>query len=165
MEPENAPINEPDDQWIPTVCYSCYGGCGVKVRKVNGRLVEMEGHKGHPHGDGRMCAKGKASIMSLYDPYRLTLPLKRTNPKKGPGIDPEWVQISWDEALDLIAEKMKKIREEDPRKLLFLGQDFYLSAFYSFFCAAYGSSNRVGGPASYFCGPPLHIANYLMEVT
>jgi anaerobic selenocysteine-containing dehydrogenase len=56
--------------------------------------------------------------MGLYNPYRVKGPLKRTNPEKGPNVDPGWVEITWDEALNTVAEKFKKIREEDPRKLL-----------------------------------------------
>jgi anaerobic selenocysteine-containing dehydrogenase len=56
--------------------------------------------------------------MGLYNPYRVKTPLKRTNPKKGLHEDPGWVEISWDEALDMVAERLKAIRETDPRKLV-----------------------------------------------
>jgi len=56
--------------------------------------------------------------MGLYNPCRVKGPLKRTKPEKGPDIDPGWVEITWEEALSTVGEKFKKIREEDPRKLL-----------------------------------------------
>jgi phenylacetyl-CoA:acceptor oxidoreductase len=56
-------------------------------------------------------------LQKVYNPHRIKTPLKRTNPEKGVGIDPKWVEISWDEALDTIAEKIKKIRGADTIKL------------------------------------------------
>src|SRR3990172_916397 len=61
---------------------------------------------------------GVSGIMSHYDPNRLTKPMRRTNPKKGLNEDPRWKEISWDEALDEIATVLKRVRAEDPRKLL-----------------------------------------------
>jgi len=55
--------------------------------------------------------------MGLYNPYRVKVPLKRTNPEKGPDIDPGWVEITWEEAISIVSERFKKIRQEDPRKL------------------------------------------------
>ena len=52
-----------------------------------------------------------------YIPNRVRTPLRRTNPEKGLGIDPGWVPISWDEALDELEKKLTKVRKEDPRKL------------------------------------------------
>src|SRR3990172_716986 len=100
------------DRWIPTTCYMCYGHCPIKVRVSNGLVVEIAGHPDFHLCQGRLCAKGKAAIMGLYDPYRLTKPLKRTNPIKGLGVDPGWQEISWEEALQEICERLKVIREE-----------------------------------------------------
>jgi molybdopterin-containing oxidoreductase family molybdopterin binding subunit len=61
---------------------------------------------------GHLCGKGLAGIQQLYDPNRITKPLKRTNPEKGAGIDPGWEEISWDEALDLILEKLEEQQEK-----------------------------------------------------
>ena len=59
--------------------------------------------------------KGVAGLMYYHDPNRLKKPLRRTNPKKGIGIDPQWKEISWEEALDEISTKMKKIMDDDPK--------------------------------------------------
>jgi 3-isopropylmalate/(R)-2-methylmalate dehydratase large subunit len=53
-----------------------------------------------------------------YDPNRLKQPLKRTNPRKGIGVDPGWKEIGWDEALDEIAAVLRRVRAENPRKLV-----------------------------------------------
>ncbi len=63
-----------------------------------------------------MCAKGKAGIMNLYNPHRVKVPLKRTNPEKGIDVDPGWQEISWDEAFDTIVAQFDRIRD-NPKKL------------------------------------------------
>jgi len=113
-----------EDVWTNTTCGACYCGCGVRVRRINGVPVQMEGIPGTTMGgaDGGVCGKGAASVMYYHDPNRVTKPLRRTNPEKGIGIDPKWKEISWDEALDEIAERMKKILADDPNKILISNQ-------------------------------------------
>ena len=161
-EPKSETIKD-DDVWIPTSCAMCYTHCGIKVHRVNGVVVNIEGDPDSPQGLGRLCAKGAASIMSQYNP-RLKVPLKRTNPERGIGVDPQWVEITWEEALDTIVQKLKKVREEDPRK--FVLSQFDLEA--HFFAlqvatgAAFGTPNAdFIGPADYFCGNGFHPSAYL----
>src|SRR5271157_3811425 len=111
-----------EDIWIDTLCGRCYASCGIRVRRINGVAVKIEGQPNSPHGSrGGTCAKGLAGLQVLYDPNRLKVPLKRTNPEKGLFVDPQWKEISWDEALDEIAQKLKKVVEKDPRRLLWQG--------------------------------------------
>jgi len=63
----------------------------------------------HP-ADGKVCVKPFGLIQKLYNPHRIKRPMKRTNPKKGRDEDPGWIEISWDEALDIVAEKMNAAR-------------------------------------------------------
>jgi len=108
-----------EDLWIPTMCGRCYAGCGINVRRVNGVAVQIEGEPNSDMGArGGLCAKGIAALQVLYDPNRLDVPLKRTNPKKGLYEDPKWKEISWEDALREIADKLAKILKEDPGKLL-----------------------------------------------
>ena len=103
-----------EDVWIPTQCGRCYAWCGIRVHRVNGVAVEIQGEPGSEHGSaGGLCAKGLASLHQLYDPNRLNVPLRRTNPEKGIGVDPQWKEITWEEAYAEIIPKMKKILEED----------------------------------------------------
>lgn len=113
-----------EDVWINTTCGACYCGCGARVRRINGVPVKLEGIPGSTMGgeDGGLCGKGAASIMYYHDPNRIKKPLRRTNPEKGIGVDPKWKEISWDEALDEIAERMKKILADDPNKILISNQ-------------------------------------------
>ena len=77
----------------------CFGGkCGIRAHRVNGVLTKIEGDKTNPMNEGKLCGKGNAALMSLYNPNRVTKPLRRRNPEKGIGIDPKWEEISWDEA-------------------------------------------------------------------
>ena len=107
----------PTTDWVPTTCRMCLVGCHVLVQVDEGRVTNVIGNPDSPKNRGRMCAKGKSGIMNHYNLNRVTHPLKRTNPEKGIGIDPKWQEISWDEAIDTIADKLRRIADEDPRKL------------------------------------------------
>src|SRR5208283_3330361 len=95
-----------EDKWIPTMCGTCYSHCGIRAHVVDGVVVKIEGNPAVPNGRGRICAKGLAQVQTLYDPYRLTVPLLRTNPEKGLDADPKWKEISWEEALEIYAQKL-----------------------------------------------------------
>src|SRR3970040_1321052 len=101
-----------EDFWIPTTCRLCYSVCALKVHRVNGTVVKIEGNPDSATNRGRLCPRGVSGIMSLYDPNRVNVPLKRTNPQKGLDVDTGWTEITWEEALDTIAERLKKIRQE-----------------------------------------------------
>ena len=107
-----------EDVWLGTSCSHCYATCSIIAHRVDGVIVKVEGNPDSKIGKGRLCGKGASNIMSHYDPNRLTVPLRRTNPKKGLDEDPGWKEISWDEALDEIAEHLRRVRNEDPRKLM-----------------------------------------------
>jgi anaerobic selenocysteine-containing dehydrogenase len=84
---------------IKSICQSCHGGCSVSVKVENGKIT---GVKGNPDSltKGTMCVKGPASIEDVYDSDRILYPLKRKGKRGGC----EWKRISWDEALDTIAQ-------------------------------------------------------------
>ncbi|MBI2954853.1 MAG: molybdopterin-dependent oxidoreductase [Chloroflexi bacterium] len=104
------------DRWVTTVCDRCYVGCGIKVHVVDEVVVGMEGDPDNPLNRGRMCAKGKSGVMAHYHPSRVRTPLKRTNPEKGYGADPKWQEISYDEAISTIVDRLKPILNR-PEKL------------------------------------------------
>jgi molybdopterin-containing oxidoreductase family molybdopterin binding subunit len=107
-----------EDVWIPTQCARCYGDCGIWVHRVNGVAVEIQGNPDSTMGAaGGLCGKGLSGLQVLYDPNRLNVPLRRTNPEKGIGVDPKWKEITWDEAYDEIVPRMKKLVEDDSRKI------------------------------------------------
>jgi anaerobic selenocysteine-containing dehydrogenase len=96
-----------DDVWIPSVCRVCSNSCTVKFHRKNGVIVKIEGHPESPHNYGKICAKGMANIMTIYDPDRPRTPLVRTNPEKGLGVDPKWKEVTWDEALEMVAAERR----------------------------------------------------------
>lgn len=89
------------------VCKMCSGGCKATARIVDGVVVELMGTDGSQTSRGRLCVKGLSAIRMYKNPRRPTKPLIRTNPEKGPGVDPKWREASWNEAMALIASKMK----------------------------------------------------------
>jgi anaerobic selenocysteine-containing dehydrogenase len=108
------------DGWYPGVCKMCMqGACVTRVRVENGIVVQVEGEERAMNNEGRLCPRGNASIPNMYNPWRIKAPMKRTNPEKGINVDPGWVEISWDEALNTIAEKFKQYKDDDPRKIIF----------------------------------------------
>ena len=98
-----------EDVWIPTVCANCFSFCPIKAHRVDGVITKIEGNPDDPLTQGRICARGLSGVNVLYDPNRLDYPVKRTNPEKGRGIDPEWERISWEEALDTISAKLREV--------------------------------------------------------
>ncbi len=92
---------------VRTVCQSCHAECGVLAHVENGRVVRLQGDPDHPSNRGYICTKGKAESGRLYHPDRLLYPLKRAG-ARGEG---KWQQVSWDEALDGIAEGMTAVRD------------------------------------------------------
>lgn len=134
---------------INGVCNMCKeGDCGTLVNLQNGVVTKVEGNPKSPTNQGKIDLRGLSAIMNLYNPYRVKTPLKRTNPEKGPDVDPKWVEITWDEALDTIATRLKKIREEDPRKLVcwegFGNREAYLMMMLGPFRDAFGTPNVIG---------------------
>src|SRR3990172_12299073 len=155
--------NEWKEEWVPTVCYMCYSCCAIEVRKVNGLPVEIRGNPASPNSQGKVCAKGKAGIMGLYDPYRVKRPLKRTNPEKGLGVDPGWVEISWEEALDTIAQRLKKVRDEDPRQLFCQQTTTGANSWLHEFQLAFGSPNFSAAGGGLHCGDGAHLVGGMMH--
>lgn len=99
------------------MCMMC-GSCSFVATVRDGVVVNVEGDPDRQTNMGGLCPRGKSSIMNLYNPYRIKAPMKRTNPEKGMDVDPGWVEISWDEALNIAAEKVGTAVATDPRTLV-----------------------------------------------
>lgn len=99
------------------MCMMC-GSCSFVATTKDGVVVNVEGDPDRQTNMGGLCPRGKSAITNLYNPYRIKAPMKRTNPEKGMDVDPGWVEISWDEALDLAAQKVGTAIATDPRTLV-----------------------------------------------
>lgn len=93
------------------ICHQCPARCGIDVYTTNGRVHAIYGTADHPISNGKLCPKGPLGIYVLYDPDRWRGPMRRTNPNKGRNEDPGFVPISWDEALDMVANRLNGLRE------------------------------------------------------
>lgn len=102
---------ERDYTLVPTSCFNCEAGCGLVcyVNQQTGQIDKIEGNPEHPASRGRNCAKGPATLNQIYDPERIMYPMKRVG-KRGDG---GWERISWDQALDAIAARMRAAIEQD----------------------------------------------------
>jgi len=90
---------------IPTTCFNCESACGLLayVDTEDLSVKKLEGNPAHPGSRGRNCAKGPATINQLKDPERILHPLRRAG-ERGGG---QWEQVSWDDALDDIAARIR----------------------------------------------------------
>ena len=105
------------DQVIKSHCRMCHGGCGVLVYTKNGKVAKIAGDQDCPINHGTLCSKGLASAQLVYHPDRLTYPVRRVGPK-GSG---KWERISWDEALDRIAERILDYKAEFGAESIVMG--------------------------------------------
>ncbi|TAK47838.1 MAG: molybdopterin oxidoreductase [Xanthobacteraceae bacterium] len=93
---------------LKSVCRSCHGGCGILLHVQDGKLVKVEGDPDSPLNHGRLCPIGTVTADLVNHPQRLKYPMRRIGPR-GSG---QWQRISWDEALDEIAERLGAIKQE-----------------------------------------------------
>ncbi len=105
------------DSVVKSHCRMCHGGCGVLIYTKDGRAVKIAGDPNCPINHGTLCSKGIASPQLAYHPDRLAFPVRRIGPK-GSG---DWERISWDEALDAIAERILYFKEQFGAESIVMG--------------------------------------------
>jgi thiosulfate reductase/polysulfide reductase chain A len=97
---EEAPVNI-----IPTLCNGCSNLCGLYVHVKNGRIWKAAGHPIHLRNQGKVCARGHGMLADVYNPDRVTQPMKRVG-------EMEFTPISWEQAFQEIGEKLNQIVAE-----------------------------------------------------
>lgn len=108
-------------EWVASTCQGCTQWCAIQVFVEGGRAVRVRGNPLSLTNHGHVCPRGHLIPQQAYDPDRVKTPLKRTNPAKGRGVDPKFVPISWDEALETIADRMIELRKNgEAHKLLYM---------------------------------------------
>jgi anaerobic selenocysteine-containing dehydrogenase len=150
-------------RYVKSTCAYCVNFCGINVKLENDviRSIYPDPERAPFYNVG-ICPKGVAGVFNTYNPYRIKKPLKRTNPKKGLDQDPGWVEISWEEAFATIGNKLKAIRADDPRKLIWQhGHGKYLigDKFPKAFLKAFGTPNMVSRTTT--CEAARHVADEL----
>jgi thiosulfate reductase / polysulfide reductase chain A len=91
-----------------SICTMCGDNCGILVYVRDGKIVKITGNTDHPLGRGVLCKRIASAIHWLYHPDQLRYPLKRVG-ERG---ENKWARISYEEALDEIAEKLKELKEK-----------------------------------------------------
>ena len=117
---EAAPVKE--GEWLPVACFNhCGGRCPNFAYVVDGVVTRLKSDDTHPdsadHPQQRGCARGRAQRFQVFGPDRLKYPMKRRHWQPGGGDRQlrgrdEWVRISWEDALDLVATEIKRIKEK-----------------------------------------------------
>ncbi len=103
---------------IPTICFNCEAACGLLayVDRQTLRIQKFEGNPVHPGSRGRNCAKGPATLNQVTDPERIRHPLRRVGPRGGG----RWERVTWDEALDDIAGRIRRaLLDKRPQEVMY----------------------------------------------
>ena len=98
------------DRVIPSACQGCLSNCPVLVTVEGGRAVRVRGNAASTATGGSACPALAITLEQEYDPDRVSTPLRRRNPRKGRGVDPQFEPVTWDEALDELADRMMALR-------------------------------------------------------
>ena len=81
--------------WTRSTCFECAASCGIDVRKIDGRLVKVEGNPDHPMSQGGLCARGQAIPQAMYHSDRIQTPLEKQS-------DGSWTELGWNDAIDRV---------------------------------------------------------------
>ena len=141
-KPLPADACRPGERCVPTVCFSCHSTCEAiaYVDEITGRVVRVEGDPNSPQTHGRLCSKGLASPDLCYNPSRIPAPLRRVG-ARGEG---RFEEISWEEALETTAAKLREYKEKlGPQSVALLeGTRRGWSRVYSRFANVFGTPNH-----------------------
>lgn len=91
---------------VKSVCPYCAVGCGLNVYVKDGRVIDIEGNPDSPISHGTLCPKGSATFQYTVNPSRLTRVLYRAP------YDTAWQTVSLEWAMEQIAQRVKKTRDE-----------------------------------------------------
>jgi thiosulfate reductase/polysulfide reductase chain A len=144
--------NEKGIKKIPTYCDLCFWKCGVMAYVKDGKLWKVEGHPDDPLSNGRLCPRGTGGVGAHFDEDRLRSPLIRKSLRG----EEKWVEVTWTEALDYIAEKMNKIKVEYGPGSMALFSHGIGGTFFKHMIRAYGSPNETA-PSFAQCRGPREI--------
>lgn len=162
MVPRISPKNS--SRIVKSICCMCMVFCGIDAHVENGRLVKVTPMKEHPVN--RLCVKSQAMADWLYSPERITRPMKKVNG--------QWREISWDEALGIVAERLANIKRDYGAKALVVhtGQPLIgteVPRIAIRFCSLYGTPNYTSGASLCFIakglGHGLTLSNRMLPLS
>ncbi len=137
---------------VPTFCDICFWKCNAIASVRDGELWKIEGNPDDPLSHGRLCPRGTGGIGAHSDPDRLRRPLIRTH-ERG---EEKWKEVTWDEALTFVAERMKKIAAEHGPESMALFAHGIGGTFLKHTIKAYGSPN-IAAPSFAQCRGPRDV--------
>ncbi|OGA55695.1 MAG: dehydrogenase [Betaproteobacteria bacterium RIFCSPLOWO2_12_FULL_67_28] len=141
------PAGPAKGEWVATACQGCTQWCAIQIFVQEGRAVRVRGNPLSRTNHGNVCPRGHLIPQQTYDPDRIKVPMKRTNPAKGRGVDPKFVPITWDEALDIVADKMIELRRaKETHKLVYIRGRYSPTSTE----LLYGTLPKVFGTPNYF---------------
>lgn len=144
------------DREVFTLCEQCVWRCGLRAKVSEGRMVKLDGNPFHPHSNGMLCPRGQAGIATTYDPDRLLSPMIR----KGERGDGTWQRVSWEDALDYVAQRMLEIKEKyGPEAMVFSSTHNLLQPVFENLLKSYGSPNY--GTQRSLCFNAMIVANQM----
>ena len=143
-------------QKIPTFCDICFWKCGAIAYVEDGKLWKIEGNPDDPLSQGRLCPRGTGGVGAHFDADRLKAPLIRTK-RRG---DDVWAQVTWDEALNHVAEKMQAIKAKYGPEAVALFSHGLGGTFLKHTLKAYGSPN-IAAPSFAQCRGPRDVGFHL----
>ena len=158
FEPKiEGPVSDEELTPYPTYCEVCFWKCaGWTYVDKNGRIRKIIGNKNDPHSNGRFCPRGTGGVGMYYDEDRLKTPLIRVKNVDG---TQSFREASWDEALDLVAGKMKEVKEKYGPEAFGLFNHGNPGAHLEHLLRAYGSESNAE-PAFANCRGPRSAAYY-----
>lgn len=96
------------EEWSTSICRQCPAACGIRIRKMDGWPVSIEGNPDCPISRGKLCPRGLSGLQALYNPSRVLSPLHRANRQ-----DPSsWKKTTWAEAIQTVGSQLKMIRQK-----------------------------------------------------
>jgi thiosulfate reductase/polysulfide reductase chain A len=134
---------------VPTYCDICFWKCGAIAYVRDGKLWKIEGNPEDPLSRGRLCPRGTGGVGAHFDPDRLKYPLIRRQ-KRG---QEEWAQVSWDAALNRVAERLQRINAEHGPEAVALFSHGIGGAFLKHTLKAFGTPNMAAPSFAQCRGP------------
>ncbi|MCR5785291.1 MAG: molybdopterin-dependent oxidoreductase, partial [Eubacterium sp.] len=147
---------------INASCRGCHGGCMHLLTVEDGKVVKVTPDKNAPLNKGRACVKGMSIIEQMYHPDRIIYPMKRIGEKRSG----KWERISWDQAYEIIADKVCQLQEKYGKECIALttGTGRHHLPQYWRFANLLGTPNATSSGALICLGPRMNAGMFTAGV-